>query len=209
MGSLMAAQIINIPDLGEAEDVEVIEVCVKDGDQVDSEDPIIVLESDKAAMEIPASVIGKVISIEVSIGDKVTSGSPFLKIEVSEDAEHQAEEDSHEDQDEEKQALSEQKEQIKSEQLSDVEMQRTPTVTNKINNEHIYAGPAVRKLAREFGIDLSIVQPTGPKNRIQKEDLHRFVRSRLSATPQDNSFQFSQPDIDLSLIHISEPTRPY
>ena len=194
----MAAKIINIPDLGEAEDVEVIEVCAKVGDQVDSEDPIIVLESDKAAMEIPASVIGKVISIEVSLGDTVTSGSPFLKIEVSEDAEHQAEEDSHEDKDEEKQTLSEQKEPIESEQSSNAEMQRTPPVTTKINNEHIYAGPAVRKLAREFGIDLSIVQPTGPKNRIQKEDLHRFVRSRLSATPQDNGFQFSQPDIDYS-----------
>ena len=194
----MAVKIINIPDLGEAEDVEVIEVCAKEDDQVDSEDPIIVLESDKAAMEIPASVIGKVISVEVSIGDKVTSGSPFLKIEVSEDAEHQAEEDSHEDQDEEKQTLSEQKEPIESVQLSDVEMQRIPPVTTKINNEHIYAGPAVRKLAREFGIDLSIVQPTGPKNRIQKEDLHHFVRSRLSATPQDKGSQFSQPDIDFS-----------
>ena len=194
----MAAKIINIPDLGEAEDVEVIEVCAKVGDQVDSEDPIIVLESDKAAMEIPASVIGKVISIEVSLGDTVTTGSPFLKIEVSEDAEHQAEEDSHEDKDEEKQTLSEQKEPSESEQLSNAEMQRTPPVTTKINNEHIYAGPAVRKLAREFGIDLSIVQPTGPKNRIQKEDLHRFVRSRLSATPQDNGFQFSQPDFDYS-----------
>ena len=194
----MAAKIINIPDLGEAEDVEVIEVCAKVGDQVDSEDPIIVLESDKAAMEIPASVIGKVISIEVSIGDTVTTGSPFLKIEVSEDAEHQAEEDSPEDQDEEKQTLSEQKEPIESEQLSNVEMQRTAPVTTKINNEHIYAGPAVRKLAREFGIDLSIVQPTGPKNRIQKEDLHHFVRSRLAATSQDNGFQFSQPDIDYS-----------
>ena len=194
----MAAKIINIPDLGEAEDVEVIEVCAKAGDQVDSEDPIIVLESDKAAMEIPASVIGKVISIEVSLGDTVTSGSPFLKIEVSEDAEHQAEEDSDVDKDEEKQTLSEQKEPIESEQLSNAEMQRTAPVTTKINNEHIYAGPAVRKLAREFGIDLSIVQPTGPKNRIQKEDLHRFVRSRLSATPQDNGFQFSQPDIDYS-----------
>ena len=194
----MAAKIINIPDLGEAEDVEVIEVCAKAGDQVDSEDPIIVLESDKAAMEIPASVIGKVISIEVSLGDTVTSGSPFLKIEVSEDAEHQAEEDSDVDKDEEKQTLSEQKEPIESEQLSNAEMQRTAPVTTKINNEHICAGPAVRKLAREFGIDLSIVQPTGPKNRIQKEDLHRFVRSRLSATPQDNGFQFSQPDIDYS-----------
>ena len=75
----MAKEIINIPDLGEAEDVEVIEICAKVGDQVDSEDPIIVLESDKAAMEIPASVVGKVISIEVSVGDTVSSGSPFCK----------------------------------------------------------------------------------------------------------------------------------
>ena len=194
----MATKIINIPDLGEAEDVEVIEVCAKVGDQVDSEDPIIVLESDKAAMEIPASVIGKVISIEVSLGDIVTSGSPFLKIEVSEDSGQQAEDSSNEDQGEEKQTFSEKKEPIESKQSSNAEIQRTPPVTTKINNEHIYAGPAVRKLAREFGIDLSIVQPTGPKNRIQKEDLHRFVSSRLSATPQDNGLQFSQPDIDYS-----------
>jgi pyruvate dehydrogenase E2 component (dihydrolipoamide acetyltransferase) len=194
----MAAKIINIPDLGEAEDIEVIEVCAKVGDQVDSEDPIIVLESDKAAMEIPASVIGKVISIDVSIGDTVTSGFPFLKIEVSEDAEHQVEEGPHEDQGQAKQTVPEKKEPIESEQSSNPEIQRTAPVTTKTNNENIYAGPAVRKLAREFGIDLSIVQPTGPKNRIQKEDLHHFVRSRLSETPQDNGFQFSQPDIDYS-----------
>ena len=82
----MANKTINIPDLGEAEDVEVIEICAKAGDQVDSEDPIIVLESDKAAMEIPASAIGKVISIDVSVGDTVNSGEPFLQIEVSDDA---------------------------------------------------------------------------------------------------------------------------
>ena len=74
----MVKKIINIPDLGEAEDVEVIEICANKGDQVDSEDPIIVLESDKAAMEIPASEVGKVISIEVSVGDIVSSGAPFL-----------------------------------------------------------------------------------------------------------------------------------
>jgi len=194
----MAVKIINIPDLGEAEDIEVIEVCVKAGDQVDSEDAIIVLESDKAAMEIPASVIGKVISIDVSIGDTVTSGFPFLKIEVSEDTEHQVEEGLHEDQAQKNQTVPEKKELIESKQSSNPEVQRTAPVTTKTNNENIYAGPAVRKLAREFGIDLSIIQPTGPKNRIQKEDLHHFVRSRLSETHQDNGFQFSQPDIDYS-----------
>ena len=191
----MAGTIINIPDLGDAEDVEVIEVCAKVGDQVESEDPIIVLESDKAAMEIPASVIGKVISIEVSIGDTVNTGLPFLKIEVSEDAVQKAEEVSYEDQDEKNKVAPAKKEQIEFKQSSNAEIQIKPQI---ISNENIYAGPAVRKLAREFGIDLSIVQPTGPKNRIQKEDLHNFVKFRLSSAPQGNSFQFTQPDIDYS-----------
>ena len=194
----MANRIINIPDLGEAEDVEVIEVCAKAGDKVDSEDPIIVLESDKAAMEIPASVIGKVISIEVSVGDTVSSGSPFLQIEVSDDSVQQSEEDSLDDDAKKKQVVSEEIQQSESEQLSNVEIENISTISTKTNNKNIYAGPAVRKLAREFGIDLSIVQPTGPKNRIQKEDLHQFVKSRLSESPQRNSFEFTQPDIDYS-----------
>jgi pyruvate dehydrogenase E2 component (dihydrolipoamide acetyltransferase) len=193
----MASKIINIPDLGEAEDVEVIEVCVKAGDEVESEDPIIVLESDKAAMEIPASVTGKVISIEVSIGDTVSSGSPFLKIEVSEDGVQKLEEVSQENQDDETQAVPVKKEKIEFEQSSNIEIQIKPPIISNVNN-NIYAGPAVRKLAREFGIDLSIVRPSGPKNRIQKEDLHHFVKSRLSSTSQGNSFQFTQPDIDYS-----------
>ena len=194
----MVNKIINIPDLGEAEDVEVIEVCAKVGDQVDSEDPIIVLESDKAAMEIPASVIGKVISIEVSVGDTVSSGSPFLQIEVSDDSVQQAEEDSLEDDAKTNHVVSEEIQQIESEQLSNVEIQNIPAISTKTNNKNIYAGPAVRKLAREFGIDLSLVQPSGPKSRIQKEDLHLFVKSQLSATSQKNSFKFSQPNIDYS-----------
>ena len=194
----MATKIINIPDLGEAEDVEVIEVCAKVGDEVESEDPIIVLESDKAAMEIPASVIGKIISIEVSVGDTVSSGSPFLKIEVSEDSVQKVEEVSDEDDGEGNQTIPEKKEQIEFDQSSNVEIQIKSSIPSNANSRNIYAGPAVRKLAREFGIDLSIVQPTGPKNRIQKEDLHHFVKSRLSSTPQVNSFQFTQPDIDYS-----------
>jgi pyruvate dehydrogenase E2 component (dihydrolipoamide acetyltransferase) len=194
----MAAKIINIPDLGEAEDVEVIEVCAKAGDQVQSEDPIIVLESDKAAMEIPASVIGQVISIEVSVGDTVSSGSAFLKIEVSEDTAQKIEEVLNDNQDEESQTALAKKELIEFEQSPNVEISIQPQAASNVNNENIYAGPAVRKLARELGVDLSIVQPTGPKNRIQKEDLHHFVKSRLSSTPQGNSFKFTQPDIDYS-----------
>ena len=194
----MANRIINIPDLGEAEDVEVIEVCAKAGDQVDSEDPIIVLESDKAAMEIPASVIGKVISIEVSVGDIVTSGSPFLQIEASNDFEKQAENDSFDNKDNQHQTILEESEKIESEKSLNAQNQKISRASAETININIYAGPAVRKLAREFGIDLSLVQPTGPKNRIQKEDLHQFVKSRLSETTQGNRFEFSQPDIDYS-----------
>ena len=192
----MATKIINIPDLGEAEDVEVIEVCAKVGDEVGSEDPVIVLESDKAAMEIPASVIGKVISIEVSVGDTVSSGSPFLQIEISNDTEKHEGDDSNKDA--EHQTISQKSEKIQPEQSLGSLEQKISSTAIKNNNANIYAGPAVRKLAREFGIDLSIVQPTGPKNRIQKEDLHQFVKYRLSESPQRNSFEFTQPDIDYS-----------
>ena len=190
----MTKEIINIPDLGEAEDVEVIEICVKAGDQVDSEDPIIVLESDKAAMEIPASVVGKVISIEVSVGDTVSSGSPFLQIETTDQEPSHEKENALGQKVMENHIISERVEEIESKPPLINEQQNTPT----LNSKNIYAGPAVRKLAREFGIDLSLVTPSGPKKRIVKEDLHVFVKFQLSSANKSNSFEFTQPDIDYS-----------
>ncbi|MDA9936242.1 2-oxo acid dehydrogenase subunit E2 [Gammaproteobacteria bacterium] len=190
----MTKKIINIPDLGEAEDVEVIEICVKAGDQVDSEDPIIVLESDKAAMEIPASLAGKVISIEVSVGDTVSSGSPFLQIETTDQEAPHEKENASEQKVVENHIISERVEEIESKPPLINEQQNTPT----LNSKNIYAGPAVRKLAREFGIDLSLVTPSGPKKRIIKEDLHVFVKFQLSSANKSNSFEFTQPDIDYS-----------
>jgi len=190
----MIKKIINIPDLGEAEDVEVIEICVKAGDQVDSEDPIIVLESDKAAMEIPASLAGKVISIEVSVGDTVSSGSPFLQIETTDQEAPHEKENASEQKVMENHIISERVEEIESKPPLINEQQNTPT----LNSKNIYAGPAVRKLAREFGIDLSLVTPSGPKKRIVKEDFHVFVTFQLSSANKSNSFEFTQPDIDYS-----------
>ena len=189
----MSTQVLNIPDLGEAEDVEVIEICVKPGDIVSEEDPIIVLESDKAAMEIPTSLGGKVLEIKVAIGDKVSAGLPFLEIEGDAD----------------EPSIDIQKPAIDSVLIPDI-----PPTLNKLektikqpiiaalpqdssNRGSFYAGPAVRKLAREFGIQLSLVAPSGPKNRIQKEDLHAFVKARLSDA-NNNTFTFTQPNIDYS-----------
>jgi pyruvate dehydrogenase E2 component (dihydrolipoamide acetyltransferase) len=189
----MSTQVLNIPDLGEAEDVEVIEICVKPGDIVSKEDPIIVLESDKAAMEIPTSIGGKVFEIKVSIGDKVSAGSPFLEIE--DDAEEPS--------------IDAQKPAIDS--VMTPKISQTPNKLEEAIEQlmvavppqdsrdrgSFYAGPAVRKLAREFGIQLSLVEPSGPKNRIQKEDLHAFVKARLSGA-SNSTFTFTQPNIDYS-----------
>ena len=189
----MSTQILNIPDLGEAEDVEVIEICVKPGDIVSEEDPIIVLESDKAAMEIPTSLGGKVLAIKVSIGDQVSAGSPFLEIEGNEDD----------------QSIDTQKLAIDptiAPEVVETSSKREETIEQPVlavlsqdisNSDSIYAGPAVRKLAREFGIQLSLVAPSGPKSRIQKEDLHAFVKARLSGA-SNSVFTFTQPNIDYS-----------
>ena len=74
--------IINLPDFGEFEDVEVIEICAKEGQKVDSEDPVVVLETDKAAMEIPASVKGTIKKILLNEGDKVKIGMPFIEVVI-------------------------------------------------------------------------------------------------------------------------------
>ena len=183
-----AIQGIPIPDLGDAEDVEVIELCVKVGDKVNQDDSIIVLESEKAAMEVPTPVEGVIKKINVDIGDKVSAGNIFLEVETSTsslpipekeisspDAEVPAEGDSH-----------------KNDGATPNEPQ--PVTQSKFN---VYAGPAVRKLAREFGIDLNLIQPTGPKGRILKTDLHRFVQRRLSGQ-ESSGFKFNQPNVDYS-----------
>jgi pyruvate dehydrogenase E2 component (dihydrolipoamide acetyltransferase) len=174
----MTIEKIKIPDLGDALDVEVIEICVKPGDMVTKDDSIIVLESEKAAMEIPASVTGKVIDIKVNNGDTVNEGIIFLEIEAEESEAKEVIEEATEDT----------KELEKS--APKIEEQAVPApaieTSSSINyTGSIYAGPAVRKLAREFGINLNEVTPSGPRGRILKEDLHHFVKQRLSSNIQN------------------------
>ena len=78
---------INLPDYGDFDEVEVIEICVESGQEVDSEEPILILETDKAAMEIPSSVNGIINKVILNVGDKVKVGMPFLEIEVQENKE--------------------------------------------------------------------------------------------------------------------------
>ena len=186
-------QTIKIPSLGDAENTEVIEICVKPGDSVSMDDSIVVLESEKAAMDVPASKTGIVKKVLVGVGDEVQEGDEFLEIDVSEDI--KKEDLSNKDEEPLVQEdASSSKDEVVQEKFEERKNEEKYTSEQRMSG--IYAGPAVRKLAREFGIDLKKVSPSGPRNRILKEDLHNFVKSKLSsssnAIPIMPSIDFSQ-----------------
>ena len=200
-------QIIKIPSLGDAENTEVIEICVNPGDSVGSDDSIVVLESEKAAMDVPASKQGVVKKVLVKIGDEVKEGDDFLEIEVSEEAIKEKKSDQNKKDDLQHDETS--KEEVVKEQAvvkEDVIQESDESQEYKTSKSGIYAGPAVRKLAREFGINLNEVLASGPRNRILKEDLHKFVKSKLkdssSGIPKMPSIDFSEfgdvEEIDLT-----------
>lgn len=195
-------QVIKIPSLGDAENTEVIEICVNPGDSVSSEDSIVVLESEKAAMDVPASQKGVIKKVLVKIGDEVKEGDDFLEIEISEEEIKEDEKDNEVQKDTQEDDYDEVEEIIEEKKVE--ESIEQPKYESSASG--IYAGPAVRKLAREFGIDLNQVIASGPRNRILKEDLHKFVKSKLEGSstgiPKMPSIDFSEfgsvEEIDLT-----------
>jgi pyruvate dehydrogenase E2 component (dihydrolipoamide acetyltransferase) len=195
-------QVIKIPSLGDAENTEVIEICVNPGDSVSSEDSIVVLESEKAAMDVPASQKGVIKKVLVKIGDEVKEGDDFLEIEISEEEIKEDEKDNEVQKDSQEDDYDEVEEIIEEKKVE--ESIEQPKYESSASG--IYAGPAVRKLAREFGIDLNQVIASGPRNRILKEDLHKFVKSKLEGSstgiPKMPSIDFSEfgsvEEIDLT-----------
>jgi pyruvate dehydrogenase E2 component (dihydrolipoamide acetyltransferase) len=165
-----------VPDIGDFDDVPVIEVLVAVGDTVAAEDPLVVLESDKATMEVPSPSAGKVASIEVAVGDKVKEGTPIVQLEVSggngatpapegvvaEDQKAAASKDVEAAIQEEEQAA------------PAAPAPHTPASPQAGTGEApAYASPAVRRLARELGVDLSAIRGSGRKGRITKEDVQK------------------------------------
>ena len=144
MGSIKEIE-IKIPNLGEAESTEVIEISVSVGDKVSTNDPLIVLESEKAAMEVPSDFSGTVTKINIKEGDNVSEGQPFICMEVDDKS---SQENNTKD-DLQKSEPSQKDEKAKSNELLN------PSDNKPINTLSINAGPAVRKIARELDIDLS------------------------------------------------------
>jgi len=169
-----AVQEIRVPDLGDATDVDVIEILVKVGDEVQVDTGLVTLETDKAAMEVPSPMAGKVVAIRVKVGDKVSMGSVVIDLETTAAAPAAA-----------KAAPAAAKPEavtsapVASEPAS-VPANRSPAVQPAVvSGAEVYAGPAVRKLARELGVDLSRVPGTGARGRIVKEDVQDFVKAQL------------------------------
>ncbi len=185
-------ELISVPDIGGDNDVEVIEVHVKVGDDIAKEDTLVTLESDKAAMDVPSPLAGRITALKIKVGDKVSKGSAVLEIEVTSAAAPQ------------KAAAApvDAKLSAAASAPAPAAARTQAIVEEAVGDGKVYAGPAVRKLARELGVDLARVPGSGSRGRVQKEDLHGFVKARLQAPASGSAAGGSGipavPDIDFS-----------
>ena len=195
---------VAVPDLGDIDGAEIIEVSVAAGDVLEAEQVIAVLESDKASLEIPVPQAGTVESVIIKVGDKVSTGDPLLTLAVSGgDVAPEAKENTATSSASVSQtSASDKQEQNKQEQAKPTQTSTAIPAAANSPGKAVHAGPAVRKLAREMGVDLGQVTGTGPKDRILKEDVHAWVKQRLESqsAPATGSggMSLDLPDIDFS-----------
>ena len=162
-----------VPDIGDFDEVPVIEVLVAVGDEVSAEDPLVVLESDKATMEVPSPSAGKVAAIKVAVGDKVKEGSLIVELEVSGGERRRAGAPAGRVEESVPAAESKDVEAVEEPPPVDVARRNPASPQAGASEAPAYASPAVRRLARELGVDLSTVTGSGRKGRITKEDLQK------------------------------------
>lgn len=169
---------VSVPDIGGSEGVDVIEVCIAVGDEVGEGDSLVVLESDKASMEIPSPASGKVLSITMKEGDKASEGDAILVLQSDAAPVPSAPQKAPAPVPEPAQPINQEDEPRAKRPRSSNE--RHPTEVQRPGSE-VYAGPAVRKLARQLGVELGKVSGTGPRSRITKDDLKDFVKSVMQS----------------------------
>jgi pyruvate dehydrogenase E2 component (dihydrolipoamide acetyltransferase) len=189
---------IKIPDIGDFKDVPVIEVLVKAGDTVEAEQPILTLESDKASMDVPSPAAGKITEIVVKVGDKVSMGSVVGKLESSGQG-AQASSDQGDEAD-----AKEEEDAAEAPETSPVAPGDLPPRPPKASGgpalpdfSGVFAGPAVRRLARELSLDLNQLKGTGEKGRITREDL-KAALSKGAAAPAGGGALPAAPQVDFA-----------
>jgi pyruvate dehydrogenase E2 component (dihydrolipoamide acetyltransferase) len=206
----MAIKEVLVPDIGNFESVDVIEVLVKAGDSVTKDDSLITLESDKASMDIPSPFTGTVKSVSIKIGDKVAQGSLILSMDVAETASEN-----------ESKAVTESAPAKTTPPVSIPEATRpAPEVPKVIQPQNTpnpigasmaahdgklpHASPSVRKFARELGVNLKLVQGTGPKNRITQQDVQSFVKGELAKPRTEDMGAFGLSSMTMPVIDFGQ-----
>ena len=204
---------ILVPDIGDFDGVEVIEILVAAGDSIAVEDAIVSLESDKAAMEIPSPFAGTIKDVKVKLGDKVSEGHLLVTIEASDES-AVAEEAPTVEESAPKEEASAAPAPAPTPAPAPAAPRPSPTASMSINEDGFrkaHASPSVRKFARELGADLSQMTGTGTKNRIIKEDVKAWVKQALAQGSQGGGLGVeAMPEIDFSQfgeIEMQELTR--
>jgi pyruvate dehydrogenase E2 component (dihydrolipoamide acetyltransferase) len=164
---------VRVPDIGDFDDVPIIEIHVKTGDHINAEDALVTLESDKATMDVPAPVAGIVREVPVKVGDRVSEGALILTVDPGDGASSQPP------------SLVEQQEpEVAVKPPAAAPAASAPVVARAAppgDFDGVHAGPSVRRTARELGVDLAVVTGTGPKGRVTKEDLLAHLRGPAAA----------------------------
>jgi pyruvate dehydrogenase E2 component (dihydrolipoamide acetyltransferase) len=191
--------VVTVPDLGTDDEVDVIEIHVSAGDKLEADQPLLTLESDKAAMEVPSPQAGEVLELLVKVGDKVKTGAEVLRLSAAAGSEVGP---AQEAPNESIKAADQATDDLESPQASEPPQFSLPAAqdtSGSFDPTKVYAGPAVRKLARELGVDLELVHGSGARSRVVKEDIHAFVKTRINGVPTGSTLvATSVPDVDFS-----------
>ena len=191
-----------IPDIGQDEAVDVIEVMIAEGDEVDVDQALITLETEKASMEVPSTMAGKVLSVSISVGDKVNSGDVVARVLAS--APESASAPVAEKPTEPTPAPTAAPAPTVESTPSKAPVPDYPAIQSGPDKGAVYASPGIRRFARELGADLSKVKGSGKKGRILKEDVQQYVKYELSRPKANANSGASSVTSDLPIIEHSK-----
>ena len=194
---------IRVPDIGDFDAVEIIEILVKPGDQLNIDDPLLTLESDKATMDVPTDQTGTVSEVLVAVGDKVHEGSEIIVLEVTEGSAEvvQPTEKSALASEDKLEPIAQPEEDAESDEVQVHSPPPTlPPPVERSGTASAHASPSVRRFARELGAELHDIRGSGSKGRITREDVKHFIKHRMqSAGTQQGGFNLpAMADQDFS-----------
>ncbi len=178
------AQTVAVPDIGDFADVPVIEVLVKAGDTIKKNDSLVVLESDKASMEVPSDVDGVVHDVKVKVGDKVSKGTPIITVAQQNGAAQTQPQAAPQPQPAPPQPAPPPAVQAQPQPPQAASQPLPPPPAQQPSapppdGKTVHASPSIRRFARELGVELARVSPSGPNGRITREDVQGFVKTAL------------------------------